>query len=315
LFTHSGTGFAVLEISSRAKGRADNLPKAVAAILFMTFALSLGDALVKSTSGAFVIWQIFVLRSLLVLPVLYFWMRARAPDALTLPPALGWTIIRNAMLVGMWIAYYLALPHLKLSIAAAAYYTLPIFITLFSAMFAGDRIRKIGWLAVCLGFVGVLLILQPRADDFNGYALLPLISAVLYALAMILTRTKCRAVNPFMLSLSLNIAFVVVGAFATVLIWIFATEPRLGFMLAPWARMGGAEWLSIGLLACAILIGSVGAAFAYQNGPPSILGTFDFSYVGFALVWGLVFFAEIPDLRSLAGMGLIVVAGILSLQQ
>ena len=69
------------------------------------------------------------------------------------------------------------------------------------------------------------------------------------------------------------------------------------------------------LLACAILIGSVGAAIAYQNGGLAVIGTFDFACVGFATIWGVVFFAEIPGALSLLGMALIVVAGILSLRQ
>jgi len=79
--------------------------------------------------------------------------------------------------------------------------------------------------------------------------------------------------------------------------------------------MGAAEWLSMALMASAILIGSVGTAIAYQNGPPAIIGVFDFAYVGFAVVWGLIFFAEVPDALTLAGIALIVVAGILSVRQ
>lgn len=79
--------------------------------------------------------------------------------------------------------------------------------------------------------------------------------------------------------------------------------------------MGQAEWISMGLMAAAILIGSIGTAVAYQNGPPSVIGTFDFSYVGFAVVWGMIFFAEVPDVTSILGIILIVGAGIASLRQ
>lgn len=293
----------------------DNVPFAVAVIVFTVLALSLGDALIKFASGDFVIWQIFVLRSLLVVPVLLAYLRLRNPAALHIPAALGWTVLRSLLLVGMWVAYYAALPHIQLSVAAAAYYTLPIFITLFSAAIIGDRIGRLGWAAVFVGFFGVLLILRPKAGDFNLFALLPLLAAVLYALAMILTRTKCRGENPVMLSLALNVAFILVGGLATALIDLLAIGSREGFLLATWAAMGPAEWLSMGLLACAILIGSVGAAIAYQNGPPAVIGTFDFAYVGFAVVWGIVFFAEIPDALSVLGIALIVLAGILSLRR
>lgn len=293
----------------------DNLPLAVGTIILSVLALSLGDALIKLSSGNFVIWQIFVLRSVITIPCLVVFMLLKDPATLRLPSAISWTILRSLLLVSMWITYYMALPHMALSAAAAALYTLPIFITLFSAMFTGDRVSRIGWLCVFLGFVGVLLILKPDASDFNGYTLLPLLSAMLYAVAMILTRTKCQSEPPLLLALVLNISFIFVGILVTGVIDIFFVDTTGGFLLAPWALMGVSEWLSMLLLSIAILVGSVGTAIAYQNGPSSVIGVFDFAYVGFAVLWSTLFFAELPDGISVMGMGLIVVAGVLSLRR
>lgn len=293
--------------------RADNVPLAVTSIVFTVLALSLGDALIKMTSGSFVIWQIFVIRSLILLPILAG--MALSLGKLRVPGAFGWIAIRSLMLISMWICYYLSLSKLSLSAAAAAYYTLPIFITLFSALFIGDRISKTGWVAVALGFVGVLLILRPKAGDFNGYALLPLVAAMLYAGAMIVTRAKCRDQHPLMLSMALNVGFILVGALAAGLILPLPTETRDGFLLSPWTPMGQGEWVTMGLLAVAILVGSIGAAIAYQNGPPAMIGAFDFAYVGFAVIWGIVLFNETPDLIASVGTIMIVSAGILSLRQ
>lgn len=295
--------------------RPDNIPLAVGVIVFTVFALSLGDALIKFTSSNFVLWQIFVIRSLIVVPCLIIYLLVKDRALLCLPDAIGWTALRSFLLVFMWICYYISLPHLTLSVAASAYYTLPIFITLLSAAIVGDSISRTGWLAVFLGFTGVLLILRPKAGDFNWFALLPLLSAMLYALAMILTRTRCRTEHPIMLSLALNIAFIFVGTVVTILIVVFANESRQGFLLAPWAVMGNSQWLAMALLAVAILIGSVGTAIAYQNGPSSMIGTFDFAYVGFAVLWGVVFFSDIPDGLSVLGMLMIVGAGVISLRQ
>ncbi|MEM5476275.1 hypothetical protein [Pacificibacter sp. AS14] len=57
----------------------------------------------------------------------------------------------------------------------------------------------------------------------------------------------------------------------------------------------------------------IGAAIAYQNGPPATVAAFDYSYLVFSLIWGGLFFAELPDALSLAGIVVIVVAGFLSL--
>jgi drug/metabolite transporter (DMT)-like permease len=179
----------------------DDTALAVGAVLTAVFALSLGDALIKQQSASFVLWQIFVLRSALVVPLLAVAARKSGGTGFLLPNRFGWTLLRSLVLVAMWVFYFSALPHVELAIAAAAYYTLPVFITLFAAVFLGDRISLHGWLAVELGFAGTLLVLQPRAGAFNAYVLLPVVSAVCYAAAMIPTRSKCRAESPATLSL------------------------------------------------------------------------------------------------------------------
>jgi drug/metabolite transporter (DMT)-like permease len=304
-----------ITLDRRETPKPDNLRLAIWAILFAVFALSLGDAVIKLISHSFVVWQVFVLRSVLLIPILALWVVYRDGVAGLRFVTPFWTGLRSAALVLMWLLYYVSLPYLELSIAAAAFYTLPLFITLFSAAFSGDRVGRMGWLAVCLGFVGVLLILRPDAGDFNFYALLPLGSAMLYAVAMILTRTKCQDEKPIMLSMGMNLVFVMVGGLAT--LWISGMDPteRSGRLLAPWMVMDSAGWATMGLLALAVLIGSLGAAIAYQKAPPATVGTFDFAYVGFAVIWGGVFFAEIPDVLSVAGMVLIVVAGIVSVRR
>lgn len=294
----------------------DNLKLAIFAILAACFALSLGDALIKQHSASFVIWQIFVMRSVIAIPFLIYFVRIYSCAVPIKPVQPGWTLLRSLILVLMWIFYFAALPHIELAIAAAAYYTLPIFITLFAAIFLGEKITAKGWLAVLLGFTGTLLILQPQADDFNTYALLPLVSALCYACAMILTRSKCQQEKATVLSLWLNISFVGVGALALLLLYLWAPGADLiatnPFLFGEWTAMWLEEWRVMAILAIAIVIGSIGAAMAYQNGPSSIIATFDFAYVGFAAIWGFVLFAEVPGLQVSSGIVLIVTAGVIT---
>jgi drug/metabolite transporter (DMT)-like permease len=306
-------------VTNTAAPSRDNIKLAIGAILATSCALALGDAIIKQISTGFPLWQIFVLRSLIAIPVLIGIAKARRKRLSLLPAAPGWTALRSLMLAVMWVAYYAALPHMPLSAAAAVYYTLPLFITVFAALFIGERVGATGWVAVSLGFAGVLLILKPQGVDFNLYALLPLLSAVLYAFAMILTRTKCRDENPLVLSLSLNVAFIVIGALAMTL--IAEIQPSTSnieanpFLLGQWTTMSLPEWLTMGLLATATIIGSIGAAIAYQSGPSSVVSTYDFAYLAFAALWGFVFFAEVPDVISTTGIVLIAAAGILAVRR
>lgn len=299
--------------------RRDNIALGVTAVVVSVLALSLGDAVIKLYSVSFPLWQIYVVRSLLALPLLFIAIRLRRGKPSLIPVSVPWTAARCLLLALMWVAYYAALPHVQLSLAAAAYYTSPLFITLLAALFTGDKVGSKRWFAVTLGFIGVLVMLRPDADDFSLYSLLPVLAAVLYGLAMILTRTKCQREDPMALALALNVTFIIVGAIVTAGIVLSGLTQSLGsvnpFLFGPWAALGGDEWMALGSLAIAIVVGSIGAAVAYQSAPPSIVATFDYAYLAFATLWGLLVFAEIPDALSVVGMVMITSAGLLAVRR
>ncbi|WP_299744189.1 DMT family transporter [uncultured Tateyamaria sp.] len=278
---------------------------AVGAVIIAVLALSLGDAIIKATGLDLPLWQMYILRSALVLPVLWWLARRKGPIAFT---SLLWVILRSLLLVAMWLSYYSALPLMPLSLAAAAYYTSPIIITVLAALLAGRRPAPRVMLAVVLGFGGVVLVLRPDASGFDLAALLPLLAALLYACAMVLTSLKCRDDNPFALALALNIAFIVAGAG----LGLFSGQEG-SFIFGPWQSFDLALIGTVAALSAVILVGSVGAAIAYQNGPPATVAAFDYSYLVFSLIWGALFFTELPDALSLAGIAIIVLAGFLSL--
>lgn len=160
-------------VQSRANSFVSDKPgTAIATILFTSLALSFGDALVKFVSTDLVVWQIFVLRSAIALPVLFAICRMRIGPIRLLPINIGWTVLRSSLMIFMWLVYYAALLNLPISVAASVYYTMPIFVTLLAAMFIGDKIGIYGWIGVGIGFIGVLLIIKPDSSDFSVYTLL-----------------------------------------------------------------------------------------------------------------------------------------------
>ena len=294
-------------------GGADNIRLAVYAIVVTVLVLSFGDAVVKFVSADFSLWQLYVLRSLLAIPPLILLLKLPASGVSFIPRAVGWTVFRSFLMVVMWAIYYAALPHVAFSVAASVLYTIPLFITLFSALFTGDKVGMKSWLAVGFGFSGVLVIVRPTAEDFNLYALFPLLSAILFAYAMILTRTKCRNEDPKILALMQNVSFVITGSIVSLglLIWrpleLAAVNP---FLFGNWAPLGITQWLAVLTLAATVVVGNICGAFAYQRGPSAIIATFDYTYLVFSLLWGFLLFTEIPDLQSVVGMVMIAVSGI-----
>lgn len=295
----------------------DSIPLAVGIIVTAVFAMSVGDMIVKGMGAVSAIgmWQLFTLRSALLIPLLlaaglYVGMRTSL-----VPKSWGWVALRSLLLVLVWVSYYAALPHLPFAAAAAALYTLPLFMVAFSAFWTHDRVTVLQGAAALLGFIGVALILRPGGDAFTLYALLPMVGAALFAFAMVLTRVHCQEEHPLALAFWLHGMFVVIGGLGLILVTTLPFASPDGFMTAPWQAMDAAEWQRMALLAAMLLIASVGTAIAYQKAPISIVGTFEFSYVGFATIWGFLFFAERPDLPTFAGLALITVAGILAVRR
>ena len=321
----------------------DHIKTAVAAIILAVFALSFGDALIKRFSVEVSLWQIFIMRSALALPVVWLMMKT-APIATALaateqrgvttkhrgvttkhrgtttvallPRNPGWTLLRSALVAFMMIAFQSSLPYLPLSTAAAGLYTLPLFITLFTALFSGERVRASGWLAIGIGFAGMLLILRPQTGAFNTYALLPIVSAVLYALVMMLTRTRCVDEHPLSLAFHALIAYTIVGAAMLLFLpWLALPIETNPFLLSGWRAPHATDWVVMALLAVVMLVGLTCGAMAYQRAPPPIIAAFDFSYLPFAALWSIVFFSEFPDAVTLFGMLLITVGGMLALRR
>jgi drug/metabolite transporter (DMT)-like permease len=88
----------------------DNLKFAIAAILIVCFALSLGDALIKQQCASFGLWQIFLMCSVVAIPVLICLLRLPEHAAPIIPRHPGWTLLRGLVLAIMWVFYFAAPP-------------------------------------------------------------------------------------------------------------------------------------------------------------------------------------------------------------
>ena len=152
-------------------------------------------------------------------------------------------------------------------------------------------------------------------EAFSWLTLLPVLGAVFYALAMIITRSKCVDEAPLTLSLALNVSLMVTGLVATVALSILGlTEEDVSiypFVLGSWADMGTGDWGLMALLGVLLVAYSVGVARAYQIAAPAVVATFDYAYLVSAALWGFVLFSERPDFMTILGMVLITAAGLL----
>lgn len=110
----------------------------------------------------------------------------------------------------------------------------------------------------------------------------------------------------------LNVAFLVLGGAALGLLASGLPMPDMDFplLLGPWHPMEWQDWAVTAALAVLIVGVATGVAVAYQSPKPEVIAAFDYCYMIFAVFWGYVFFREVPDIWTVAGMALIVAGGI-----
>jgi drug/metabolite transporter (DMT)-like permease len=292
----------------------DRTRLAVALIVGSMLLLSAMDAAVKGMTDEFSLWQVCATRAVFSVPILIVIVAAGGVARLR-QVARPWIVVRTLLFVGMWIAYYAALPSMDLSVAATALYTIPLFIAGFASVFAREPVGWRRWIGIAIGFVGVIVILRPGGDDFSFWALLPVLAALCYALAAIVTRTRCPAESPFVLALALHAGLLVAGIAGSIGVALLAPPVSTGFLLSRWLPMDLADWAIMGAFGTVMVAVAAGIAKAYQSGPSAIVGTFDYSYLVFAALWGVIFFDEAMDAPTLIGIALIVFAGLLVLWQ
>lgn len=300
--------------------RPQNLSRGITLVIAAALTISLQDVVIKLLSTQLTLWQIFFLRGVLMLPLLYLVAWYQGTHRIVLRLALQrWVMLRSLCLTATFLAFYAALPFLSLSTVGAANYVAPIFVTLLSAYVIAEPVGPRGWIAVQIGFLGVVLLLQPGTEAFSYWANLPLIGAAFYALAHITTRVKCHDAPLSGVALSLNLVMMTVGGVGSLLVAISSPPQTLvqsyPYLFGNWGALGMIEWQVLTLLAILSLAIYMLLAGAYQAAPPSNVATFEYSYLVFVVIWDYAFFALIPNVLSLFGIVLIVGAGLLVLRK
>ena len=282
------------------------------------FVFSLQDAVIKQVSGAYPLTEVVAIRSLVAIPILLVMVQWEAGWRAIFSPDFWPLTARAAILFVSYTAYYLAFPALPLADAVALYFTVPLFVTALAGPFLGERSGWRVWSAVAMGFIGVMIMLQPGNGLFEPAALLSLLAAAMYATSMLMARKLGAAQAASVMAFYQNWVFLA-GAALTALVLhqlgiVHADHPSVSFLVRAWV------WptLSDGwLIASCGLIAATGMMFltsAYRIARASLVTSFEYSGVLWAPLWGFLFFGEIPRLTTVAGAALIVGAGLVALR-
>lgn len=273
-------------------------------IRFMTLAMLsfiCNDALVKYVSQSLPAGQLIVMRGIMACLMILIVARALGMHVRIRDMGQRWVLVRSTLEAVASLLYLFALFNIPLANATAINLSSPLFIAVLAMIFYKERVDAGRWLAIGLGFAGVLLVIQPSGRAFNAFALLTLLSTLLYSGRDLLTRRIPAQIPAMTITLSTALAVMLIGA---------ALVPVQGWQAFE-ARHIGLLALAAGFLAG----GYYCITQASRQGEFSVVAPFRYTGLLGALVLGYLVWDHVPNTLAWTGIALLIVAGMWMLQR
>lgn len=204
-------------------------------------------------------------------------------------------LIRAGALFLATSCFYVAITKMQLGDAAAIQFLAPVLVTAFSGLFLGERVGVRRWSAVGVAFAGVLIVARPGSGAIGVWGLLPLLTAMLFAVYMIVT----RMVRVGESADATTFYTTAVGAvFLSVVVCL------------DWQTLDQTQWSLMIVMGSAGAIGHFLLVKAFHKAEASVLAPFTYTQVVGAIVWGYIVFGDVPSIWTFLGTAMIVSSGV-----
>ena len=205
--------------------------------------------------------------------------------------------LRGMSFVLMQIFYYIAIINMNFATATTLTFSSPIFIVILSMIILRERIGFFRWSAIFIGFVGVLIIMNPTNEVFSLFSTLPLLAALFWAISNIVLKFIPEDIS----SVKINFYSINFSYLSSIIILVFTSEFSEVETSLHWLLM-----ILIGILGG---FASILFSYAYRVMSPSSLAPFEYLGIPSSFILGWVFFYEAPIEQLFPGVIGIVIAG------
>lgn len=282
--------------------------KAAGFILLAMLVIGFIDNFVRHIAEDAGLWQFHATRGAMAIPamILFGWGTKRQ----LWPTKLGGVVTRSLTISVAMVIYFGTLAFLPIEVAVAGLFTSPIFVLILSALFWGKKIGIWRWSAAGLGFVGLLLVIQPTPGALNATAFVPVIAGVFYALGNIATREWCEGESTLSLTLFSFGGLCVLGLIGLIALQVFPVAGSTEFVTRGYAPPTSQFlWLTL-MQAVGSVIGVLCLVRGYQIGEASYVAIFEYALIVFASIWAWLLFGTAPNGVAILGIGLIITSGV-----
>ena len=210
--------------------------------------------------------------------------------------------------------FFISLTYLSLAVATALYFSTPFFMSIFAKTLLKENIGYRRWLAIFFGFIGVYIILNPNFSNFDFKNLLPLLCAFFYALSMTITKITSDKDDTY----TQLFYFYIITIILCMLMYFFLgsgqfdyfSDPTVKFIFREWFSNFDYTWQYIVLMGILASIAFTCVFKAYSNYSTSITSIFEYSLIIWSIIIGYFLFDDIPTIRTIAGVIIVMSAGV-----
>ena len=194
------------------------------------------------------------------------------------------------------IAIFIALRNLPLATVVSISFAAPIFTTIFSIFFLSEKVGFYRWLAVFVGFFGIIIITEPGFSSLNIYYIYPIIFCLGLSYVAIAIRQLSTTEPVWLISLNFSAAITIVSLFTIPFGWIMPNVQDL-FLLSLIGVFGGVAnlWLSQ----------------SYKFSEVSLVTPLKYLALVFAIIFGYFIWDEVPTIKTLSGALLVIISSII----
>jgi drug/metabolite transporter (DMT)-like permease len=266
------------------------------ALMLVGMALfSLNDAIGNWLVSTYSVGQVVLVRSVFALAVLLVLLRGTGYASLLSVERPGVQAARVVFSTAEVFCFYAAVAVLPLADTMTYWLAAPIYVAALSPLLLGERVGAMRWAAILLGFVGVIIALGPTGAVSPLATALALIGSLCFGLMMITGRFLRGTPD------------------RTLVFWQTAGALLAGLAFAPfaWIPPGPADFALLGLLGIVAMLAHLFVTRALKLADATTVAPFQYTLLPWAILFGWLFFGDLPHAAMLGGAAIIVVSGLI----
>ncbi|KUL95667.1 membrane protein [Bosea sp. WAO] len=211
-------------------------------------------------------------------------------------PTVSWALTARSAALFLAIAlFYFAIHQMPLTTALTLWFVAPFLLTILAMVVFKEKVAPAQWLAIAVGFLGIVLAIRPSADSWHWTYLVGLAAGVGYAVFLLLTRVIGSRIPAIVTVYQTGLVGCVLSSIAVIPLW---------------QSPSATQWLQLMATGCVAAIAHFLIVKAFERAEASVLAPFNYAEVITATILGVLVFGDVPDRWAYVGLAIIILSAI-----